>query len=142
MKTFVPKKDKIVPKWYLVDLKNKVVGRAASRIASILRGKHKVEYVPYLDVGDYVVAINAAQMKVTGKKLEKKIFYHHSGFPGGLKKESLASLFQRKPEEVFRKAVWGMLPKNNLRKKLIKKLKVYPEAEHPHKAQKLEFLEL
>ncbi|MEN3046634.1 MAG: 50S ribosomal protein L13 [Candidatus Hydrothermales bacterium] len=129
-------------KWYLVDLNGKVLGRAASRIALLLMGKRKPIYSPHLDVGDFVVAINADKIKVTGKKLTDKIYYRHSGYPGGLKLKKLKELLEKNPEKIIKLAVKRMLPKNKLGKKLIKRLKVYSGSSHPHIAQKPEPIEI
>ena len=121
--------------WHLVDAAGLPIGRLASEIAQILRGKHKPQYAPHLDVGDHVVVINAGQIGITSKKPEQKMYHSHSGFPGGIKSESFNSLRQRKPERIIERAVWGMLPKNKLGKSMIKKLKVYSGSEHPHESQ-------
>lgn len=142
MKTFVPKKKDIEQKWYLVDASDQVLGRLASRIASVLRGKHKPIYTPHMDVGDFVVVVNAAQVKVTGKKTDQKRYYRYTGYPGGLRVEEYRKLMRERPERVLRHAVWGMLPHNSLGRKLLKKLKIYPGAEHPHQAQQPEPLPL
>lgn len=142
MKTFVPNKKDIEQKWYLVDASDQVLGRLASRIASVLRGKHKPIYTPHMDVGDFVVVVNAAQVKVTGKKTDQKRYYRYSGYPGGLRVEEYRKLMRERPERVLRHAVWGMLPHNSLGRKLLKKLKIYPGAEHPHQAQQPEPLPL
>lgn len=142
MKTFVPKKKDIEQKWYLVDASDQVLGRLASRIASVLRGKHKPIYTPHMDVGDFVVVVNAAQVKVTGKKTDQKRYYRYTGYPGGLRVEEYRKLMRERPERVLRQAVWGMLPHNSLGRKLLKKLKIYPGAEHPHQAQQPEPLPL
>ena len=120
-------------KVYLIDAKDKVLGRVATRIANILRGKHKPDFVPYLDLGDRVVVINAKDIKLTGNKIEKKVYYHHSRYPGGLKKETVKELLSRKPEEVLRRAVYGMLPKNKLRDKFIKKLTIFVDDSYKEK---------
>lgn len=135
MKTFIPKKDEIVRKWYLIDADGKILGRMATRIARILSGKDKPIYTPHLDTGDFVVVINARKVRVTGEKYTQKIYYHHSGYPGGLKKRTFEELMEKKPEEIILRAVKGMLPKNRLGRKMLKKLKVYPDADHPHQAQ-------
>lgn len=127
-------------KWYLADAKDQILGRLSSRIAKILMGKHKSSYVPYWDLGDYVVVINAKEVAVTGRKEEGKIYYRHTGYPGGLKEESLKSLRARRPEEVIRRAVVGMLPKNRLAREMIKKLYIYPGSEHPFKDRELKEL--
>ncbi len=121
--------------WVLVEVENQVVGRAASKIAQILRGKHRPEYVPHLDNGDFVVVINAAKVKFTGKKLEKKKYYHHTGFPGGIKEITAEKQLEKHPERVLEQAIWGMLPKSALSKNMMKKLKIYAGTEHPHAAQ-------
>ncbi|RLE06497.1 MAG: 50S ribosomal protein L13 [Candidatus Aminicenantes bacterium] len=135
MGTFQAKKEEVERNWYLVDADNKILGRLASKIASILRGKNKPIFTPHVDTGDFVVVINAKKVKLTGRKLKEKIYYHHSGYPGGLKSITAKDLIQKKPEELIRKAVKGMLPKNRLGRKQLKKLKVYPDQEHPHQAQ-------
>jgi large subunit ribosomal protein L13 len=121
--------------WYVVDAQDKVLGRLASRIAMVLRGKTKPVFTPHMDTGDFVVVVNAAQVRLTGKKLADKFYYRHSGYPGGLKAISARHLLQKRPEEVLRHAVRGMLPKNSLGRHLLKKLKVYAGGEHPHQAQ-------
>jgi large subunit ribosomal protein L13 len=142
MKTPFAKKGDIEQKWYLVDAKNAVLGRLAVKIANRLRGKDKPIYTPNSDTGDFVIVINAEKVKFTGKKLDNKIYYSHSGYPGGLKAETARSRLKRFPEKVFIDAVWGMLPKGRLGRAMIKKLKVYRGSEHPHKAQKPETLAL
>lgn len=135
MPTYSTKAKDIQRQWYVVDAEGQILGRLASRVARILRGKHKPLFTPYLDNGDYVIVINASKVRVTGKKLREKIYYRHSGYPGGLKSIALGELLKKKPQEAVRKAIWGMLPHNSLGRKMIKKLKVYPQAEHPHTAQ-------
>lgn len=135
MKTFVPKKDKVERKWWLVNAEGRVLGRLATEIATLLRGKKKPEFADFCDTGDFVIVVNAEKIRVTGRKLEEKIYYSHSGYPGGLKSESLKDLLRDKPEEVIRRAVWGMIPKNKLGRQVFKKLKVYCGPHHPHKAQ-------
>lgn len=135
MKTFVPKKDDIERKWWLVDAEDKVLGRLATEVAVLLRGKRKPQYADFLDTGDFVIVINADKVRVTGKKLEQKKYYSHSGYPGGIREKSLQELLEKKPEEVIRKAVWGMIPKNRLGRSLYRKLKVYRGPRHPHEAQ-------
>lgn len=142
MKTSIPKKEEIVKKWYLVDAKGKILGRMATKIAQILSGKHKPIYTPHLDTGDFVVVINAKEVRVTGKKYTQKIYYHHSGYPGGLKKRTFEELMEKKPEEIIIRAVKGMLPKNKLGRKMLKKLKVYPDANHPHQSQNPEPIDI
>ncbi len=131
-------KEKIKPKWYLIDAKDQNLGRLASKIAQIIRGKHKTIFSPHLDLGDYVVVINAKRIKVTGGKEKKKIYYRHSGYPGGLKKESLEDLLGKNPTKVIEKAVWGMIPHNKLGRQVIKKLKIFPEENHSYQSQELE----
>ena len=121
--------------WHLVDASGLPIGRLASEIAQILRGKHKPQYAPHLDVGDHVVVINASEIAITSKKPEQKMYHSHSGFPGGIKSESFNSLRQRKPERIIERAVWGMLPKNRLGRSILKKLHIYSNAEHPHESQ-------
>ena len=142
MVTTQPIKDQIEKDWFLVDAENKILGRLASKIASILKGKNKPIFTPYLDTGDFVVVINAKKIKLTGRKLNDKIYYHYSGYPGGMKSITPKDLLQKKPEEVIRKAVWGMLPKNSLGRQMLTKLKVYPGKEHPHQAQQPKTIEL
>ncbi len=142
MKTYFPKKNDIKKDWFVVDVEGKVLGRVASEIAKILRGKHKPQYTPFLDTGDFVIVVNAEKVKVTGNKEKNKIYYSHSGYPGGLKEARLEELRAKKPEEIIRRAVWGMLPKNALGRKMLKKLKVYRGSQHPHNAQKPKKLEL
>lgn len=135
MKTYHPKKEEIQQKWWLINAEGKILGRLATEIAVLLRGKKKPQFAPNVDTGDFVVVINAEKIKVTGNKLEDKIYYSHSLYPGGLKEKKLKDMLATKPEEVIRKAVWGMIPKNKLGRALIKKLKVYRGPEHPHQAQ-------
>ena len=142
MKTFMAKKDEVEKKWWVIDAENQIVGRLASKIALILRGKNKPIYTPHVDTGDFVVVINADKVKFTGKKLEDKMYYKHTGFMGGLKEINAKKLLETKPEEVLFRAVRGMLPKNKLGRKMIKKLKIYKGTEHPHSAQKPEKLEI
>ncbi|MCD6407038.1 50S ribosomal protein L13 [Candidatus Aerophobetes bacterium] len=142
MQTYMPKKEEIVRKWYLVDAKDKILGRLATKIARILSGKDKPIYTPHIDTGDFVIVVNARKVRVTGRKEEGKIYYHHSGYPGGLKKETLAELREKKPEEIIKRAVKGMLPKNRLGRKMLKRLKVYPDEDHPHQAQNPEPISL
>jgi len=141
-KTTLAKKGEIPRGWVLVNLKDKVLGRAATQIANILRGKNKVIYTPHQDTGDFVVAINAADIKLTGKKSTDKIYYRHSGYVGGIKETSAGTLQEKKPGEILRKAVKGMLPKNRTQKLLMKKLHVYAGAEHPHSAQQPKEIQL
>ena len=124
------------PEWLLIDAKDQVLGRLASQIATILRGKHKPTFTPHLDTGDFVIVINAGQVRLTGDKRKKKFYYHHTGYPGGLKAVQTERLLARKPTEVLRLAVKGMLPKNALNRAILGKLKLYAGTEHPHAAQK------
>jgi large subunit ribosomal protein L13 len=140
MPTVVPKLREIERKWFIVDANGQVLGRLASRIASILRGKHKSIFVPHLDVGDHVVVVNAAKVHLTGRKLRDKQYRWHSGYIGGLREVSAESMLKTHPERVIEWAVQGMLPKNRLGRAMAKKLKVYGGAEHPHQAQRPETL--
>ncbi len=135
MKTYFANNENVEHKWYLVDASNKVLGRLATQIAKYLRGKHKPEYTPHTDVGDYIVVINAAQVRVTGKKGLGKVYYRHSGYPGSLKEISFEKLQEKDPTKIIEIAVKGMLPKNPLGRAMLRKLKVYAGAEHPHGAQ-------
>ncbi|WP_457572569.1 50S ribosomal protein L13 [Desulfovulcanus sp.] len=141
MKTYSPKPEEIQKNWYVVDAQGKTLGRMAAEIAKRLRGKHKPEFAPHIDVGDFIVVVNAKKVKVTGQKLEKKKYYRHTGYPGGLKETTLAKMMESKPEEVIRHAVRGMLPKNRLGRAMLKKLKVYAGPDHPHEAQQPQALE-
>jgi len=142
MKTFIPGKDELKKKWYLIDAEGKILGRLATQIAMILSGKNKPIYTPHLDTGDFVVVINAAKVKVTGRKEEQKIYYYHSGYIGSLRERTLGEMRQRKPEEIIYRAVKGMIPKNKLGRKMLTKLKVYPGEDHLHQAQKPEKIEV
>ena len=135
MKTFNAKKEHIVKDWYVIDAEGKVLGRLATEIARRLRGKHKPVYTPYVDTGDFVIVVNAGKVKLTGKKLTDKIYYRHSGYPGGLKETPAGKMLQEKPGEVLRLAVRGMLPKNSLGRAMLKKLKIYSGSDHCHEAQ-------
>lgn len=135
MKTYAVKASDIERGWWLVDASGETLGRLATRIATLLEGKHKPTYSPHIDTGDHVVVVNAAQIRVTGNKLEQKIYYRHSNYPGGLKEESLSRLLERRPELVIERAVKGMLPQNRLGRAMFKKLKVYAGPDHPHAAQ-------
>ena len=141
-KTLSAKPHEIERAWYVVDAEGKTLGRLATEIARILRGKHKPIYTPHVDTGDYVIVINADKVRVTGKRLDQKIYYRHSGYMGGLKAVSLRRMLETHPERVIEYAVKGMLPKNRLGRKMYKKLKVYASPEHPHQAQKPQPLEL
>lgn len=142
MKTYIPKLNEIEKKWYVVDAEGQTLGRLATQVAAILRGKHKPQFTPHLDTGDYVVVINAEKVHVTGKKGQQKLYSRHSGYPGGLRQISLDDLRRNHPDRIIRYAVWGMLPHNRLGRKLLKKLKVYAGSDHPHTAQQPEALEL
>ena len=142
MKTYSPKASELTRKWYLVDAQDKVLGRLATEIASRLRGKHKAEFAPHMDNGDFIIVINADKIKVTGNKMTQKVYYRHSGYVSGLKETTLQQMLAKKPTEVITKAVRGMLPKNALGYQLITKLKVYSGAEHPHQAQQPEVLDI
>jgi large subunit ribosomal protein L13 len=135
MKTWTAKTHEIERRWYVVDAEGQTLGRLATRIADTLRGKRKPEYTPHIDTGDFVVVVNADKISVTGKKLQQKIYYRHSGYPGGLRERTLAEELERRPTEVLRKAVKGMLPRNRLARQQITKLKIYAGPEHPHIAQ-------
>jgi large subunit ribosomal protein L13 len=142
VKTYTVRKNDIKREWYVVDARGKTLGRLASEIAKILRGKHKPIYVPHLDCGDHVIVVNAEKVRVTGKKLDQKFYHRHSGYPGGLKSISLRDQLQKHPTRVLEAAVRGMLPKNRLGRAMIKKLKVYAGSSHPHQAQQPKVLEL
>ena len=135
MKTYSPKAKDIQREWWVIDATNQTLGRMASQLARLLMGKHKAIFAPHVDTGDYVVVINAARVRVTGKKAEKKFYYRHSGYPGGLKSQSFEELFSKNPVRVIELAVKGMLPRNRLGRAMFKKLKVYPGDEHPHQGQ-------
>ena len=135
MSTSVAKKDELQKDWYVVDLEDKVLGRAATEIARVLRGKHKAIYTPSVDTGDFVIVLNAEKVRLTGNKLSQKKYYRHSGYTGSLKAITADQLLEKAPEELIRKAVKGMLPKNKLGRQMYKKLKVYCGADHPHQAQ-------
>jgi len=142
MKTYNAKAGEIDRLWYVVDAEGKTLGRLATQIADTLRGKGKPEYTPHVDTGDFVVVVNAEKIAVTGNKLDKKIYYRHSGYPGGLKERPLREELARRPTEVLRKAVKGMLPRNRLARTQITKLKIYAGPEHPHEAQAPRHLEV
>ena len=135
MKTYTAKKGEIAREWYLVDADGQTLGRLATRIADTLRGKNKPEYTPHVDTGDFVIVVNAEKIQVTGNKLDQKRYYRHSGYPGGLRSRTLREQLDRRPTEVLRMAVKGMLPKNRLARRQITKLKIYAGPEHPHEAQ-------
>jgi large subunit ribosomal protein L13 len=135
MRSYVPKIDDITREWRVLDASEHVLGRLATEAARLLRGKHRADFTPHLDTGDFVVVINADKLRVTGDKMNDKLYYRHSGRPGSLRVESLEERMAKYPERVIRDAVWGMLPKNRLGRKLLRKLKVYRGADHPHEAQ-------
>ena len=141
MKTYSAKPREITCNWYVVDAEAKTLGRLATQIAGVLRGKGKPAYTPHVDSGDFVIVVNAEKIHVTGKKLDQKIYYHHSGYPGGLRERTLREQLDRRPEEVLRKAVKGMLPKNKLAAVHLNKLKIYAGPDHPHAAQSPALLE-
>jgi large subunit ribosomal protein L13 len=141
-KTHFTTPDEIERKWYVVDAQGKTLGRLASEIAQVLRGKHKPSFVPNLDTGDFVVVVNCEKIHVTGRRLDQKLYYRHSGYPGGLYNRTLREMLDRTPERVIRFAVKGMLPKGPLGRDMLRKLKVYAGPEHPHEAQKPEVLEV
>ncbi len=140
MRTIFARKGDIERKWYLIDAKDAVLGRLAVKIADCLHGKNKPVYTPNVDTGDFVIVINAERVKLTGRKLDNKVYYSHSGYPGGIKAETARERLARCPEKIITSAVWGMLPKGRLGRAIMKKLKVYKGAEHPHEAQKPEIL--
>ncbi len=142
MKTFSANPDAVKRDWYLVDANGKTLGRLASEIATRLRGKHKAEYTPHVDTGDYIVVINAEKIAVSGKKTTDKMYHHHSGYPGGLKSFSFEKLIERAPERVLQRAVKGMLPRNPLGRAMFKKMKVYAGESHPHAAQQPQELKI
>ncbi|CAH2032175.1 50S ribosomal protein L13 [Trichlorobacter ammonificans] len=135
MKTEVAKKEQVTRQWFVVDAENLVLGRLATQVANVLRGKHKPVYTPSVDTGDFVIVLNAEKIALTGNKTADKVYYSHSGFPGGIKSATAAELLAKKPEELIRKAVKGMLPKNKLARHMLKKLKIYTGGAHPHEAQ-------
>jgi large subunit ribosomal protein L13 len=141
MRTQFAKKNEVERKWYLVDAQDKVLGKLATKVATYLRGKNKPVFTPNVDTGDFIVVINAEKIRLTGKKLDDKIYYHHTGFIGGIKAATARERLSVHPEEVIKDAIWGMLPKNRLGRAMLKKLKVYRGSEHPHAAQKPEILQ-
>jgi large subunit ribosomal protein L13 len=136
MKTYQAKKEEAPHQWYLVNAEGKILGRLATELAKILRGKNKPTFSPHVDTGDFVIVVNAEKVALTGKKMKDKIYYHHTGYPGGIKAISAEKLLAKKPTEVLRIAVKGMLPKNSLGRQMLQKLKVYAGPDHPHEAQK------
>ena len=135
MKTYMARSEDIEKRWFLIDAGDKIVGRLATKIANLLRGKEKPQFTPHADTGDFVIVVNAEKVHFTGKKWDNKIYYHHSGYPGGIKSISARDLLESKPEEILKKAVWGMLPKNKWQKKWISRLKIYSGQSHPHQSQ-------
>ncbi|GLQ33234.1 50S ribosomal protein L13 [Litoribrevibacter euphylliae] len=142
MKTFSAKPETVKRDWYVVDAQGKTLGRLATEVASRLRGKHKPEYTPHVDTGDYIVIVNAEKVAVTGNKAADKMYYRHTGYPGGMRSANFNEMIERKPEMVIEKAVKGMLPKNPLGRAMFSKLKVYAGAEHPHAAQQPQELDI
>ena len=142
MKTFMQKKETVERKWYVVDAEGKTLGRLATKVATVLRGKHKPTYTPHVDCGDYVIVINADKVVLTGNKLEDKMYYNHSGFPGGLRERNAKTMIEKYPEEMVERAIKGMLPNGRLGRAMYKKLFVYTGNEHKHAAQKPEAMEI
>ena len=142
MKTFMQTKENIERKWYVIDANGQTLGRIATKAASVLRGKHKVTFTPHVDCGDYVIIINANKVNLTGKKLDDKMYYNHSGYPGGLRERNARTMIESYPEEMVERAIKGMLPHNRLGRQMAKKLFVYAGSEHNHEAQKPEVMEL
>ena len=142
MKTYQARKDDLNHQWYLVNAEGKVLGRLSTGLARILRGKNKPTYTPHVDTGDFVVVVNAGKVTLTGKKMGKKIYYHHTGYPGGIKETTAEKLLAKKPTEMIRMAVKGMLPKNSLGRQMLRKLKVYAGPNHPHESQRPVLLEI
>jgi large subunit ribosomal protein L13 len=142
MKSYMARPLEVERKWYVVDAEGKHLGRLATEIVRVLRGKNKPQYTPHVDVGDFVVVVNADRVAVTGRKAEQRVYRRHSGYPGGMKETSYEQMLARKPTEVLRKAVYGMMPKTRLARKQFKKLKIYARPEHPHAAQDPQMLEV
>lgn len=142
MKTISAKKETVSRKWYVIDAEDKTLGRMSTAIANRLRGKHKAEFTPHVDTGDYVIVVNAEKVKVTGKKFTDKTYYHHSGFPGGIKSITFDKLIEKAPERIIESAVKGMMPSNKLSRAMLTKLKVYAGSTHPHEAQQPQILEI
>lgn len=135
MKTYSQKASEVQRDWYVIDANNQVLGRLATQIATLLRGKHKPTFTPSMDGGDFVVVVNAEKIRVTGRKEFQKVYYHHTGYPGGIRQTTYREMRERHPERILRNAVWGMLPKNRMGRKLMTKLRIYPGPHHPHAAQ-------
>jgi len=142
IKTYTPKTSDVTAEWWLIDAQDLVLGRLATKIATLLRGKHKPQFTAHLDLGDYVVVVNADKVAVTGNRMTEKMYYRYSGYPGGLAEETLSDLLKRQPDRVIRLAVRGMLPRNRLGRQMLDKLKVYPGLEHPHQGQAPQPLDL
>ena len=142
MKTYVAKPETVERRWWVVDASDQVLGRLATQVATVLRGKHKPTFTPHLDTGDFVIVVNADKIKLTGRKWEQKTYYRHSGYTGGLKQITAKKLLEKRPENILRFAVRGMLPKNSLGRRQLKKLKIYPGSDHPHQAQQTEKMEI
>ncbi len=142
MRTYITKPDHIKRQWWVVDAEGQTLGRLASEVAKVLRGKHKPYYTPNLDCGDFVIVLNADKIHVTGNKLDNKIYYRHSGYPGGIRGVTLREQLAKHPTRAVRKAVWGMLPHNRLGRRMIKKLKIYADSTHPHEAQQPEPMDI
>ena len=142
MQTYFPRKGEISAKWYLVDASGQVLGRLATQVATLLRGKHREHFTPFLDFGDHVIVVNAAKIRLTGNKLEQKVYRYHTGYPGGLKETSVRRMLQEHPNRVVEEAILGMLPKSKLGKAMGQKLLVYADDQHPHQAQKPEIYSL
>jgi len=140
MGTYVPGKGEIHPRWFVVDAEGQVLGRLATRVATLLRGKYREEFAPFIDFGDHVIVLNAAKVRWTGKKLDQKQYRHYTGYPGGLREVGARKLWETKPDRVIREAVLGMLPKNKLRKRMAARLLVYSDGQHPHQAQQPEWV--
>lgn len=140
--TYMAKPGQVERKWYVVDAEGKTLGRLASRIAAILRGKHKPEFTPHVDTGDYVIVVNADKVKLTGNKLDRKVYYRHTGYPGGIRQMTARQMLERNPEQLIRRAVWGMLPSGPLARRQFRKLRVYAGPDHPHSAQQPQPLEI
>ena len=142
MKSFMQKKENVERKWYVVDAEGQTLGRLATKVATVLRGKHKPTYTPHVDCGDYVIVINASKVKLTGNKLSDKMYYNHSGYPGGLRERTARTMKEKYPVEMVERAVWGMLPKTSLGRQMYRQLFVYAGNTHKHEAQKPERLEV
>ena len=142
MGTYVPKQGDVHPKWFVVNADGQVVGRLATRVATLLRGKYREEFAPFVDFGDHVIVLNAAKVRWTGRKLDKKVYRHYTGYPGGLREVTARKLSETKPDRVIREAVLGMLPKNKLRKRMVARLLIYADDHHPHQAQQPETVQM